>query len=348
MAETSKSKEQNPGAERQSLDNAQPDRSLQPHSGSRDQMSQEARPDSRRVGIQSRKDGSNRTKEMMLARGLGLFSVGLGLAEVAAPQSVAKLIGVRGDHRGLLRLLGMREIASGVGILIGRRASAPLAASLWSRVGGDAMDLALLGAAFTSRRANRGRLAAAAAAIAGVTALDVIFSRRLGRGGPTNIGAIRVVKSVTINRTPEELYRFWRDFNNLPRFMKHLESVQTRGDGISHWVVKGPAGTSVEWDAEIFEDRPNELIAWRSLEGADVDNVGTVRFDRAPAGRGTVVRVNLQYRPPAGVIGKGVARLFGEDPEWQIKDDLRRFKQVMETGEVITTEGQPSGRGSSL
>src|SRR5262249_43303222 len=131
---------------------------------------------------------------------------------------------------------------------------------------------------------------------------------------------------------------------NLPRFMKHLESVQVKGERRSRWMAKAPAGTRVEWDAEITEDRPNELIAWRSLEGADVDNSGSVRFERAPCGRGAVVRVEMRYSPPAGVIGAGVAKLFGEDPEWQVKDDLRRFKQVMEAGEIITTEGQPAGR----
>jgi uncharacterized membrane protein len=268
------------------------------------------------------------------------------------------MIGLRGDHDKLLRTLGIRELASGVGILtvLGPFAAptatastaGALAAWLWSRVAGGAVDLALLGAGLSSGRANRGRLAAAAAAVMGVTALDVICANRLSqRAYATSMGGIHVVKSVTINRSPEELYRFWRDFNNLPRFMKHLESVRVSGDGYSHWVAKGPAGTTVEWDAEIFEDQPGELIAWRSLEGSDVDSAGTVRFDRAPAGRGTIVRVNLQYRPPAGVIGAGVARIFGEAPEWQIKDDLRRFKQVMEAGEVITTEGQSAGRPNS-
>jgi len=280
-----------------------------------------------------------------LARGLGWFSLGLGLAEVMAPQSVAKLIGARGDHRGLLRALGMREIASGVGILTQRRPTG----WLWSRVGGDAMDLALLGAALSSGKARRNRVAAAAAAVAGVTVLDMLCSQQLSRrsGAATRSGVIRVQKTVTINRSPEELYRFWRDFQNLPRFMNHLGSVQVIGDKRSHWVARGPAGMRVEWDAEVIEDRSNEVIKWRSLEGSDVDNVGSVRFERAPGGRGTVVRVEIEYSPPAGVIGAGLAKLFGEDPEWQLKDDLRRFKQVMEAGEVVTTEGQPAGRPSS-
>ncbi|HMV86669.1 MAG TPA: SRPBCC family protein [Blastocatellia bacterium] len=279
-----------------------------------------------------------------LARGLGWFSIGLGLAEIAAPRGLAKMIGLRGNHDTLLRLLGAREIASGIGILAQRKPTG----WLWSRVGGDAMDLALLGTAFSLPKANRNRLAAATAAVAGVTALDIVCSQQMSQtNGMTSIGGIRVTKAVTINRSPEELYRFWRDFNNLPQFMNHLESVQVTDNNRSHWTVKAPAGTTVEWDAQIIEDQPNELISWHSVEGAQVENAGSVRFERAPAGRGTIVKVQLQYRPPAGVIGAAVAKLFGEDPEWQVKDDLRRFKQLMETGDIITTEGQSAGRSSS-
>ncbi|MGA9995186.1 MAG: SRPBCC family protein [Pyrinomonadaceae bacterium] len=146
-------------------------------------------------------------------------------------------------------------------------------------------------------------------------------------------------KSIVINGSPEELYQFWHDFENLPRFMKHLESVRVTGDKRSHWVAKAPAGTNVEWDAEITEDQPNELIAWRSLEESDVRNSGSVRFERAPGGRGTRVTVELEYDPPGGVIGAGVAKLFGEEPEQQIYDDLRCVKQVIETGEVVISEG---------
>lgn len=157
----------------------------------------------------------------------------------------------------------------------------------------------------------------------------------------------KVEKSVTINKSPAELYAFWRNFENLPRFMNHLESVKTLGGDRSHWVAKAPAGTSVEWDAEIYNEKENELIAWRSLEGADVDNAGSVHFEPAAGGGGTTVRVSLKYDPPGGVIGAAVARLFGENPEQQIDEDLRRFKQLMETGEPTTTAGQSSGRGAT-
>ncbi|MBC7932736.1 MAG: SRPBCC family protein [Rubrivivax sp.] len=158
---------------------------------------------------------------------------------------------------------------------------------------------------------------------------------------------IRVEKAVTINRSPEELYGFWRNFENLPRFMNHLESVRVTGEKTSHWVAKAPAGTSVEWDAEVYNEKEGELIAWRTLENADVASAGSVHFESAASGRGTVVRVVLKYDPPAGKLGAFVARLFGENPEQQIDEDLRRFKQLIETGEVATTEGQTSGRSAS-
>ena len=157
----------------------------------------------------------------------------------------------------------------------------------------------------------------------------------------------KIEKSVTINRSPAELYRYWRNFENLPRIMSHLEEVRGNDPIYSHWMVRGPAGTSVEWDAMVYNDKENELIAWRSLEGADVDNAGSVHFVPAPDGRGTEVRVALIYDPPAGVVGATIAALFGENPEQQIEEDLRRFKQVMEAGEVPTTEGQPSGRSKA-
>ena len=157
----------------------------------------------------------------------------------------------------------------------------------------------------------------------------------------------KVEKSVTIDRPAAELYRFWRNFENLPRFMNHLESVHVTGERRSHWVAKAPAGTSVEWDAEIYNEKEGEMIAWRTLEGADVASAGSVHFDEAPGGRGTVVRVVLKYDPPAGKLGALVARLFGENPEQQIDEDLRRFKQLIEAGDVTNTAGQPSGRAAS-
>src|ERR1051325_566134 len=180
--------------------------------------------------------------------------------------------------------------------------------------------------------------------VAGINTAGTSTTKPLVSGSADR--GIKVEKSITINKSPEELYRFWRRFENLPRFMNHLESVTTTGEGRSHWVAKAPAGSTVEWDAEIYNEKENELIAWRSLEGADVDNAGSVRFEPAAGDRGTTVRVTLRYDPPGGALGAAVARLFGENPDQQIDEDLRRFKQVMEVGEVVNTEGQPSGRAA--
>ena len=144
---------------------------------------------------------------------------------------------------------------------------------------------------------------------------------------------VKVEKSVVIDRAAHELYAFWRDFENLPRFMEHLESVTVIDPRRSHWVAKAPAGQRVEWNAEIHNEIPDELIAWRSLPVSDIANAGSVHFD--PVGdSSTEVRVVLSYEPPAGRVGDAVARLFGEAPSQQVQDDLRRFKQVMEAGEV--------------
>lgn len=159
-----------------------------------------------------------------------------------------------------------------------------------------------------------------------------------------NVG-IKVHHAVTINKPSAELYAFWRDFSNLPRIMDHLVSVTTQGSGHSHWVAKAPLGKTVEWDAEIINEAPGQMIAWRSLPGGDVDNAGSVRFQPGPTGRGTEVHVEISYAPPGGKPGAAIARLLGEEPRKQLDDDLRHFKQMMEAGERPTTEGQASGRG---
>jgi uncharacterized membrane protein len=272
-----------------------------------------------------------------LARGLGFFSLGLGLSEFLAPRAIAKISGIDEENTSVIRLMGLREIFHGLGIFAQGKKPAE---AMWARVAGDALDLAALGAAFTSPKSSKGRLAFATANVLTVTALDLVCAQQLSSSNnSTSTGGTIVKKSIIINKSPEELYQFWHNFENLPTFMKHLESVQVTGEGRSHWVAKAPAGSSVEWDAEVIEDRPNELIAWRSLEGADVDNSGSVSFERAPGDRGTIVKVDMEYNPPGGVVGKAVAKLFGEEPGQQVYDDLRCFKQVMETGEVIVSDG---------
>jgi len=155
----------------------------------------------------------------------------------------------------------------------------------------------------------------------------------------------KVEKSVTINRPASELYSFWRNFENLPRFMNHLESVTVTGGDRSHWVAKAPAGTSVEWDAEVYNEKEGELIAWRTLEGSQVASAGSVRFEEALGGGSTVVRVSLKYDPPGGKLGSLVARLFGENPEQQIDEDLGRFKQMMESGGAADASGRSASAG---
>ena len=154
---------------------------------------------------------------------------------------------------------------------------------------------------------------------------------------------IRVERTITVNRPQEEVYRFWRQLENLPRFMDHLESVTVLDEDRSHWVAKAPAGTKVEWDASIQDEIENELIAWQSLPGSDIDNAGSVHF--IPAGDGTEVRVVLSYDPPAGRVGAAVAKLLGEEPEQQVEEDLRRFKQVMEAVETPARSRKPAKRG---
>jgi len=283
------------------------------------------------------------SQEEMWAYGLGLFGIGLGLTELMVPRRLARMIGAPPRHDGLVRAMGLREIASGVGILTQR---AP-ATAVWSRVAGDAMDLACLGAAFMSNRSHRGRVALAAAAVAGAALLDMITAQQLSRGIETRNGCISLTVALVIDRPQKELYRHWRELTNLPTFMKHLVRIEVQDDRRSHWVANGPAGSTVEWDAEITEDRSDECIAWRSVEGSEVDHAGSVRFEPASGGRGTIVTVEMEYRPPLGAVGAAVSAWFGEDPNQTVKMDLRRFKQMMETGEVITTQGQPAGRKQS-
>lgn len=282
--------------------------------------------------------------EARLATALGLFSVGLGLTQLLAPRTLARFVGVRADDETcrLMRTLGTRELASGIGIL----ANDQPAGWLWSRVAGDAMDLALLGSALESDDADRNRLVASMTAVAGVTILDFLVARQLSAGSNGRTGEragrqhlTRVQKTLTVNRPVEEVYSFWRDFENFPRFMRHVESVRVSDDRRSHWRARGPAGLTVDWDAEITSERANELIAWRSVEGSQITNSGRVTFRPAPGNRGTEVRVEIEYRPPAGTLGRAIAWMFGEEPAQQVREDMRRFKQLMETGEIPLSEG---------
>ncbi len=154
---------------------------------------------------------------------------------------------------------------------------------------------------------------------------------------------VHVEKAFTIDKPAQDLYDFWRNFQNLPLFMTHLNSVTRQDDTHSRWVAKAPFGKTVAWDAEIINEVPGELIAWRSVGDADIPNSGSVSFRTVPGGRGTEVKVLVQYQPPAGRLGATIAKLWGEEPGQQIESDLRHFKNLMEAGEIPTTIGQPQG-----
>lgn len=282
--------------------------------------------------------------------GAGMVILGLGVAQLLAPRQVSRSTGVHA-HPGMVRASGALSIASAVNIL-NRGKPAPLGLV---RLACVALELTLLGRSVThaASRGRRSRLALTGAGMAAAAMLDMSAAMKQGERQTmgertTESGALAVEKCITVNKSPEECYRFWRNFDRFPEFMQHLEAVEKITDTRSHWKAKAPIGASVEWDAEITADQPGELLAWRSVEGADVDNGGSVRFEPAPGGRGTIVRVEMQYKPPGGKAGALVARLFGENPSQQIDGDLRRFKQLIETGEITTTEGQPSGERSAM
>ena len=280
---------------------------------------------------------NNRDTASRLATGLGWFSIGLGLGELLAPGALARLIGVKDEPRtrGLLRGYGIREIGAGVGIL-----SQPATPEwVWGRVAGDLLDLASLGSAFGSSRSS-GKLTGATAAVLGVTALDIYCAWQLMNsesGGAPQSRSVELSRSVIVDRPADELYRFWRDFNNLKTFMTGIESVQVN-DNRLRFKIKLATGTKVEWDAAIAEDTPNSRIAWRATDESPIDLTGSVSFSRATGGRGTLVKVQLRHAPRGGAIGAAIAKLFGAGVEEARGIGLHRFKQLMETGEIVESD----------
>jgi uncharacterized membrane protein len=268
-------------------------------------------------------------------------SAALGVPQVAGPAAFARGLGV-GDaprHRAVTGLVGVRELAAAAGLL-GR----PHPGWLWARVGGDALDLSLMARALRhhdGRGLRRSLLATAGLVV--ITAVDV-YAAVTRTDRKESRKPMELTSATTVTRPPEEVYAFWRQLDRLPTFMAHLDEVRTTDSGRSHWKASAPFGRSVEWDAETTDDVPGQRIAWRSLDGADVPNAGEVRFVPAPGGRGTEVHVTLNFDMPGGALGKAVAKYFGEEPSQQLDDDLRRFKQVLETGEVIRSDGAPRGK----
>jgi len=288
-------------------------------------------------------------RQERLAHGLGWFGLTLGAAQLVAPKGLGRMIGV-GDRPLLMRAMGAREVLSGLGVLGSRHPG------LWlgARVGGDMLDMALLVAALSSAANRRVRIGLALAAVAGVAALDLLSSQQVASHPKARLrerpraGTVPVRVDLVVNKDPDTCYRFWRDFANFPRFMRHVQDVKVLDERRSHWTLSAPAGRSVQWDAEIVEDVPGERIAWKAGPRAAIPNAGVVRFEPATGGRGTIIRVRIHYRPPGGELGSMVAHVFGEAPELQARHDLRRFKQVLETGEVPTTAGQSSGRRTAV
>lgn len=275
-----------------------------------------------REPIQHQEISDGNPADAKLGRSLGYFSIGLGIAELLAPRGLARMIGVEQDGlvTATLRAFGAREIASGVGLL----ARPTSTTGPWGRVAGDVLDLAMLGLALGKKSYARERTIGALAAVAGVAALDVYAGVRRARrqlGEP-------VKRAITIARPPHEVYAVWRNFERLPEFMNWVESVRDVGGGVSHWTVKTPAGVSIEYDAELTEDVPNRRIAWRSLPGSMVPNCGSVTFLDAPGNRGTEIIVELQVSAPLG------ATIASSEAQ----GDLRRLKQILETGEIVKSD----------
>jgi uncharacterized membrane protein len=270
---------------------------------------------------------------------------------VLAPRAVGTLAGVTRGNGGVSRSFGLREIATGVGIL-SQRNPAPW---LWARVVGDVLDLATLATGLRPGNPGRGRAAVSFAAVAGVLALDAFAASHLTKhaGHPLVSGVaaptdLYFESSIATGKTPEECYRFWRDIANLPRFMDSVQSVQVLDGRRFHWVAKGSGERPLEWDCEITEDRPGAALAWRTLNGAEVPNAGSVIFEPLPQGRGTIVRLSIHYSPLDGRLTAALAKLLHLDPQARVHEELRRFKQLIESGEIATTHGQPTGRRSFI
>ncbi|MEG3438721.1 SRPBCC family protein [Pannus brasiliensis CCIBt3594] len=230
----------------------------------------------------------------------------------------------------------MEQVTDRSGISPRREGNEPAEIERWaSLIGGGA--LVLTGLRQGSLRGALTAIAGGGLLYQGLTHQSTIERAKEAIGAANTI---KVEKTVTIDRTPAELYTFWRDFERLPTFLKHIKSITVLNDRRSRWVATAPL-QDVEWEAEILKDETNHLIAWASVEGSQIDNSGFIRFQPATGDRGTEVKLVLEYSPAGGAIANTIAKLFGESPEQQIGDDLRRFKQLMEAGEIATTEGQP-------
>jgi uncharacterized membrane protein len=261
-----------------------------------------------------------------MSRAIGWAGVGLGAIELLAPRRAGQLAGLPAGMTttALERVVGLGNLVTGLGILGRPRRAVPM----WLRVGNDVLGLALL--ALAGRRGGW-RSSAALAIAGGALAVDAYAARAVTRAQESS--APQPIYSVTIARSPAEVYGFFRKLENLPRFMDYLESVTELG-GTSHWIARAPGGT-VAWDAEIIEDVEGERIAWRTLAGSPFSHHGEVTFAVAPGGAGTEVRVTMELAVPGVAPSAVLARMITKP---QIKGDLRRLKQVLETGEVLLSD----------
>jgi uncharacterized membrane protein len=280
-----------------------------------------------------------------LVKGLAAASLGLGLSEVLAPRKVAAVAGVNDTRRSqaVIRALGLRECGHAAALVFGPNKL------VWTRVAGDVLDVGVLLAGIAKReRGQRRRGTVSALLLAGIGAVDLYAALRTTRddgstGRHGNAPSQRTLRaSITVQQEPQDVYAFWRDLENLPSFMYHLKSVTSESAERSRWVANAPIGQQVQWEAQITDDQPGTRIAWESLQGSSVQNSGSVEFASAPAG-GTEVRVTIAYHIPGGTLTKAVASIFGESPEQQVNDDLRRLKQLLETGQVLLSDGSPEG-----
>ena len=263
-------------------------------------------------------------------RALAWASLGLGLAQLAAPRRVGRLVGIRPTSTAM-RAVGARELASGAGLLRGH------APTRWlnARIVGDGFDFAALALA---KSANRRRHRLALAAVAGVAALDVFARRTLA---PPRL---RLHHALVIGRPAEALYAFWRDPRNLADVLKNIDEVTAIDARRWHWVARGPLGTQIAWDADIVDDQPQQMIAWRAVPESPIKTEGAIWFEPLPKDRGTRVVLDMHFQAPGAVLTDMLGKLTGDAPSQQVYEALRRFKQIMETGEVATTLGQTSGR----
>jgi uncharacterized membrane protein len=275
---------------------------------------------------------------------LGWLSVGLGVAALLAPRKISRLSGIR-NHAGLMQLIGVRELVSGAGLLT-QPDKTPW---LWARVVGDALDLAVLATSHSQSNRGRTRALGTATVLAAITAADVAASLKQSnvrwRSGAPDV---YLERSIIVNKTPQECYVYWRDLRNVSKFTRRLENVTPLQAGRSRLTLKGPGGVKFEWTVELIEDTPGQRLRWRSEEGATLKHAGSANFRAAPGNRGTMVTLAIHYCAPGGSVGSALARFLGPDPFGEIGEDLRRFKQLIETGEIPTTVGQPSGRRSLL